>query len=46
MYHPGLNYAKTRPDIVALREEIDHIFDARTKRTAQRRYEKVLLIRT
>jgi transposase-like protein len=38
----GLNYAKTRPDIVALREEINHIFDARTKRTAQRRYEKVL----
>ena len=38
----GLNYAETRPDIIALREEIDHIFDARTKRTAQRRYEKVL----
>ncbi len=38
----GLNYAKTRPDIVALREEINHIFDARTKHTAQRRYEKVL----
>jgi transposase-like protein len=38
----GLNYAKTRPDVVALQEEIDCIFGARTKRTAQRRYEKVL----
>jgi len=38
----GLDYAKTRPDVAALREEINHIFDARTKRTAQRRYEKVL----
>jgi len=38
----GLNYVKTRPGIVALREEINQIFDARTKRTAQRRYEKVL----
>jgi transposase-like protein len=38
----GLNYAETRQDVAALREEINHIFDARTKRTAQRRYEKVL----
>jgi transposase-like protein len=38
----GLNYAETRPDVAALRQEINHIFDARTKRTAQRRYEKVL----
>jgi len=38
----GLNYAETRPDVVALREEINHIFAARTKRTAQRHYEKVL----
>jgi len=38
----SLNYAETRPDIVALREEINRIFDARTRRTAQRRYEKVL----
>ena len=38
----GLKYAKTRPDVVTLREEIKHIFDAHTKRTAQRRYEKVL----
>jgi transposase-like protein len=38
----GLNYAETRPDVAALRKEVNHIFDARTKRTAQRRYEKVL----
>jgi len=38
----GLNYAETRQDVAALRKEINHIFDARTKRTAQRRYEKVL----
>jgi len=38
----GLNYAETRPDVAVLREEINHIFDARTKRTTQRRYEKVL----
>jgi transposase-like protein len=38
----GLNYAETRPDVAALKEEINHIFDARTKRTAHRRYAKVL----
>jgi hypothetical protein len=38
----GLNYAETRPHVATLREEINHIFAARTKRTAQRRYEKVL----
>jgi hypothetical protein len=38
----GTDYAKTHPEVETLREEIDHIFDARTKRTAQRRYEKVL----
>jgi transposase-like protein len=38
----GLNYAQTLQDVAALRKEINHIFDARTKRTAQRRYEKVL----
>jgi transposase-like protein len=38
----GLNYTRTRPDVVALREEIDRIFGARTKRTARRRYEQVL----
>jgi transposase-like protein len=38
----GTDYAQTHPQVEALREEIDHIFDARTKRTAQRRYQKVL----
>ena len=38
----GTDYAKTHPEVEALREEIDHIFDTRTKRTAWRRYEKVL----
>jgi len=38
----GSNYAETHPEVETLREEINHIFDARTKRTAKRRYEKVL----
>jgi hypothetical protein len=38
----GLNYVKTRPDVVALKEESVHIFAAHTRRTAQQRYEKVL----
>jgi transposase-like protein len=38
----GTDYAKTHPQVEILREEIDHIFDARTKRTARRRYNKVL----
>jgi len=36
----GLNYAETRPDIAILREEINHMLAARTKRITQRRYEK------
>jgi transposase-like protein len=38
----GTNYAETAPEVERLLEEIDAIFDACTKRTAQRRYEKVL----
>jgi transposase-like protein len=38
----GPSYADNYPDVVALRDEIDHIFAARTKRTAQRRFEAVL----
>jgi transposase-like protein len=38
----GTDYAETHPEVEILREEIDHIFGARTKRTAQHRYEKVL----
>jgi transposase-like protein len=38
----GRDYAQTCPSADTLRAEIDRIFDARTKRTAQRRYEQVL----
>jgi transposase-like protein len=38
----GTNYADTHPEVEALLAEIDRIFDACTKRTARRRYEKVL----
>lgn len=38
----GTAYAETYPEVKELLGEIDAIFDARTKRTAQRRYEKVL----
>ena len=38
----GTNYAETYPEVERLLEEIDRIFDARTKRTARHRYEKVL----
>ncbi len=38
----GTDYPETHPNVETLRKEVDHIFDARTKRTAQRRYEKVL----
>jgi transposase-like protein len=38
----GTNYAETHPEVERLLKEIDAIFDASTKRTAQRRYEQVL----
>jgi len=38
----GTNYTKTNPEVEQLLREIDRVFDARTKRTARRRYEKVL----
>ena len=38
----GTNYARACPEVVALKHEIDQIFNARTKRTAQRRYQAVL----
>jgi transposase-like protein len=37
----GTHYPETHPEVETLRQEIDHIFAARTKRTAQRRYHKV-----
>ena len=42
----GDRYAERYPEVEALREQIKHIFDARTKRTAQQRYEQVLAQRT
>jgi hypothetical protein len=41
----GAHYAKTRPDVVRLKEQIDHIFQARTRRTAEKRYHKVMALR-
>jgi len=38
----GSDYAKQHPHVVTLRHDINHIFEARTKRTAWRRYEAVL----
>ena len=42
----GAQYAETEPQVEALRQQIDHIFDACTKRTAQRRYQRVLAQRS
>jgi transposase-like protein len=42
----GSRYAETDSQVEALRQQIDHIFDARTKRTAQRRYQRVLAQRS
>jgi transposase-like protein len=38
----GSDYAECHPEANALKKNIDHIFDASTKRTAQRRYDRVL----
>ncbi|TLN23843.1 hypothetical protein FDZ71_02380, partial [bacterium] len=38
----GINYGRTCPEVVALQHEIDQIFQARTQRTAQRRYQAVM----
>jgi hypothetical protein len=39
----GADYLKTRPDVVQLKEQIDAIFQARTRRTAEKRYHKVMM---
>jgi transcriptional regulator with XRE-family HTH domain len=41
----GADYAKTRPDVVQLKTKIDAIFQAKTRRTAEKRYHKVLALR-
>ncbi len=38
----GSRYAEEQPHVAALKNDINHIFDARTKRTAERRYKYVL----
>jgi transposase-like protein len=38
----GTDYAESHPEIESLRQEVNHIFEARTKRTAQCRYEAVM----
>lgn len=41
----GAGYAETHPEAAALKQKIYHIFDARTKCTAQKRYQAVLALR-
>jgi len=41
----GSDYAETHPEAVILKEKIDRIFAAKTKRTAQKRYQEVLAMR-
>jgi hypothetical protein len=38
----GRDYAQTQPEVEALRQDIAQIFQAKTKRTAQKRYDQVL----
>jgi hypothetical protein len=40
----GGDYATTRPEAVALREQIDAIFAAKTRRTAEKRYAQVMAL--
>lgn len=42
----GNDYAKTQPLALQLKKDIQHIFQAKTKRTAQKRYEEVVALRT
>jgi len=41
----GRSYAQTQPEVEPLRQAIVQIFRAKTKRTAQKRYEQVLALR-
>ena len=41
----GTHYRAQRPEAVKLQKQLDAIFQAKTKRTAERRYEKVLALR-
>ncbi len=42
----GNDYAKTQPLAVQLKKDMQSIFQAKTKRTAQKRYEQVVALRT
>lgn len=41
----GPNDVETHPEAEVLKREIYHIFDTKTKRTAQKRYDKVMALR-
>ena len=41
----GAGYTETHPEAERLKQDIYHIFDAKTKRTAQKRYDKVMALR-
>jgi transposase-like protein len=41
----GKDYQAQHPEAVALQDQLERIFAAKTKRTAQRRYERVLALR-
>jgi hypothetical protein len=41
----GADYAQTRPEVVTLRQQIDAIFQAQTRRTAEKRYAQVMALR-
>jgi transposase-like protein len=41
----GTDYPQTQPAVVTLKEKVDAIFQTKTKRTAQKRYETVMALR-
>jgi hypothetical protein len=41
----GSDYAKTHPHVVQLKQQIDAIFQAKTRRTAEKRYRTVIALR-
>jgi transposase-like protein len=38
----GRDYAKTHPDLFKLRQQIDHLFQAKTRRTVDKRYAELI----
>ena len=41
----GRDYEQTRPDLFQLRQQIDHIFHAKTRRTVEKRYAELMMQR-